>query len=55
MAGITSTLCRDRHVGDVLEAEDKGDLRWGPSGTIMTTIISWEDDVDMIHLEKSKN
>ncbi len=50
MASVTSTLCRDRHVGDVLEAEEKGDLRCGGSGTIMTTIIiiiCWEEDIDM--------
>ena len=29
MACITSTLGGDRHVGNVLEAEEKEDLHWG--------------------------
>lgn len=56
MASVTSTLCWDGHVGNTFEVEEKGRCSLGrSSSTIMTIriLISWEDDVDMIHSEKA--
>ena len=55
MASVTSTLCWDGHVGNTFDVEEKGRCSLGSSDRIMIirTIISWEDDVDMIHSEKA--